>query len=87
MGHGEPYANYTRIFSFESSPVTFSSVSRTAGFFNLLLLILTFLSLSLALIGDRKKKNPLAYIAYAAVASLSIGYGSISISNYVGVYI
>ncbi|KAG2734140.1 hypothetical protein G9P44_002146 [Scheffersomyces stipitis] len=87
MSHGESYSEYTRIYSLESSPVEASAVTRSSALLTLLLLVIAFFSLSLALIGDRKKKSPLAYIVYAAVASLSIGYGSVCVSNFVGVYI
>ncbi|KAK6201241.1 uncharacterized protein RJT21DRAFT_120291 [Scheffersomyces amazonensis] len=83
--YGASYLKYSTDFTTGSHPVNFSSVTPLTAIYTLTLIILAFGSLSLAFIG--KSKSPITFIFYALIASLSIGYGSISVSNYVGVYI
>ena len=46
-----------------------------------------FISLSLALLVDKKAQSPVSYFTHATIASLAVGLGSIYVSNLVGVYI
>ncbi|KAL7667130.1 hypothetical protein ABC855_g792 [[Candida] zeylanoides] len=85
MALGEPYEEYTRVFHYASHAV--SGDSSSDAFLALALILLAFVSLALALLGDKKTQSSLYYLAYSLVASLSIGLGSIYVSNTVGVYI
>ncbi|CAN3374820.1 hypothetical protein DIURU_002203 [Diutina rugosa] len=81
---GESYEKYSKLFHVESVPVKIdnsASVAKTLG-----LLILAFTSLALMFVGD-KKRNPVAVIVNAAVASLAVGLSAVYVSNFVGVYV
>ncbi|CAN3356552.1 hypothetical protein DICA3_C03840 [Diutina catenulata] len=82
---GAAYEEYSKLFHVTSAPVEVndSQVAFKALFF----VVLAFISLSMVFIGDKKKQNPLAYVFNAAVASASIGLGTVYVSNFVGVYV
>ena len=84
---GALYNEYARLYDVGSSPVESSPFTTYTTVFTVLLLLLSFGSLSMALLGDVKKKNPVGYTLNAIIASISIGLSAIYVSNYVGVYI
>ncbi|CAH2355162.1 putative dolichyl-diphosphooligosaccharide-protein glycosyltransferase subunit OST5 [[Candida] railenensis] len=59
----------------------------TPGYTYHILTILAFASLSLAFLGDKRTQSAFSYTFYALGASLSIGLGSIYLSNTLGVYV
>lgn len=87
MPFGESYERYTRIFSFDSTPVTASALSGYSTIFAVILVIVAFFSLSLALLVDRKSQSPFSYFFHAILASLSVGLGSVYVANSFGIYV
>ncbi|RCK65025.1 hypothetical protein Cantr_00769 [Candida viswanathii] len=84
---GAPYNEYAKLFDINSSPVQLSAITNATTIFTALLLLISFGSLAMALLGDVKKKNPVVYILNAIVASVSVGLSAVYVSNFVGVYI
>ncbi|EGV61308.1 hypothetical protein CANTEDRAFT_116974 [Yamadazyma tenuis ATCC 10573] len=87
MSYGASYEQYNTLFLNEASEIHPSIVYRNLGLVTVLLLVLTLLSLATALMVNLKNKSHVSYLVSASIASLSIGFGSILLSNYVGVYI
>lgn len=85
--NGASYEEYTKLFNFESVPLKENVIYEHLGFLTIILSIVAFFSLSLALLVNIKNKSHVSYVLNAIVASLSIGMGSILVSNYAGVYI
>lgn len=55
--------------------------------FSFILTNLAFVALSAALLTDVKSQSIRSYFTNALIASASIGYGAVAVSNYVGVYV
>ncbi|XYA00437.1 hypothetical protein QA089_002976 [Meyerozyma guilliermondii] len=82
---GQSYEEYTNLYASGSSPIVPSD--KYSGIITVLLIIVAFISLSLALLVDKKAQSPVSYFTHATIASLAVGLGSIYVSNSVGVYI
>lgn len=84
---GAPCNEYAKLFDINSSPVQLSSITSATTIFTALLLLISFGSLAMALLGDVKKKSPIVYLLNAIIASIAVGLSAVYVCNFVGVYI
>ncbi|ODV78695.1 uncharacterized protein CANTADRAFT_7045 [Suhomyces tanzawaensis NRRL Y-17324] len=87
MSYGADYDEINKIFTFGSTPVEASAFTRNSAVVTAILLLIAFTSLTMTFMSDRKTKSPVVYLLQALVASLSVGFSTIYVSNFVGVYI
>lgn len=87
MSYGASYEQYSQLFAEQAKEITPSIIYQNLGLVTMLLLIVVFFSLSMAFLVFLKNKSHGSFVVSAAIASVSIGVGSILLSNYVGVYI
>ncbi|KAI5958518.1 uncharacterized protein KGF55_005778 [Candida pseudojiufengensis] len=67
------YLEYLEQFK-TSPPLENSKITNSTALFTIFLLLLAFGSLSIALLGDIKKKNFITFLLNSIVASISVGY-------------
>lgn len=78
------YAELEDLFKNKSLEIFPSAFQQQQTLITVVLVLLSFVSLSLAFLN---RSSPVKYFSSAAVASLSIGLGSIYVANFFGVYI
>ncbi|KAG7195417.1 uncharacterized protein KQ657_003175 [Scheffersomyces spartinae] len=83
MSMGASYEDYSTLFYTRSIPVEPAGQAQSGYTIALLLVI----ALSAALLTDVKSQSIRSYFTNALIASASIGYGAVAVSNYVGVYV
>ncbi|CCE79832.1 Piso0_002923 [Millerozyma farinosa CBS 7064] len=81
------YEELSQIYKQRSVPIAPSPWSQHSTWVAALLTVIAFMSLSLALLVYSKSKSTGKFLFNAIIASLSIGVGSIYVSNNFGVYV